>query len=98
MAFAEDLSPFFQTADFAVAATYKAGGIGGGTTINVIFDNPNQDHLGITGTNPTVLAKASDIPSFSNADTLAIGVATYRLVNQEPLDDGSTVRLQLEKQ
>ena len=48
MAFTEDLSVFFQSADFATSATYKAGGVGGGTAILVIFDQANQEHLGIT--------------------------------------------------
>jgi hypothetical protein len=98
MAFTEDRTAFFQTADFATAATYKAGGTGGGVTINVIFDAPNQEHLGITGVNPTVLVNVDDIASFSNTDTLTIGATTYRFVNSEPTDDGNVLRIQLEKQ
>lgn len=94
--FTEDLAQYF--ADFGVAATYKAGGVGGGVPITVLKDEPYQGHLGITGTNPTVLARASDVPSFSNADTLTIGAVVYRLVNDEPLDDGVLVRFQMEKQ
>lgn len=93
--FTEDLSVFFT--DFALACTYKAGGVGGGTTINVIFDTASIEHLGITGTNPFLLAKASDISSFSNADTFTINSVVYRGINDEPLDDGAIVRVQLEK-
>lgn len=96
--FTEDLTVFFQTDDFATAATYKAGGSGAGVTVNVIFDNPDSTHFGLSGTNPTVLVKASDIASFSIADTLTIGATVYRFINQEPLDDGAVVRIQLEKQ
>jgi hypothetical protein len=97
MPLTEDLTVFFQTADFATAATYKAGGIGGGVTVNVIFDNPDETRLGIAGTNPNVLIKATDIPSLSNADTLTIAGVVYRCINEEPLDDGAILRIQLEK-
>lgn len=97
MPFVEDLSVFFQAADFAVACTYKAGGVGGGVTINVIFDAPAQLHLGITGTNPAFLARSSDIPGFSNADTFTIGAVIYRGINDAPQDDGSIVRIELER-
>lgn len=93
----EDLSAFFQTADFATACTYKAGGVGGGVTINVIFDAPAQPHFGITGTNPNLLVRASDIPSFSNADTFTIGAVIYRGINDAPEDDGNVVRIELER-
>lgn len=98
MPFTEDLTAFFATGDFATAATYKAGGVGAGTTVNVIFDEPAQDPMGISGTRPTVLAKASDITSFSNADTLTIGATVYRIVDSEPIDDGALLQLQLEAQ
>lgn len=98
MPLTEDLSVYFQTMDFATACTYKAGGVGGGTTINVIFDNADDTRLGVSGTNPTLLAKASDIPSFSNTDTFTFGSTVYRGINDEPQDDGATVRIQLEKQ
>lgn len=98
--FTEDLAPFFQAADFSQACTYKAGGTGAGVTINVILDVPTMDlrGIGVTATNPTLLARASDIPSFSNADTFMIGSTTYRGINSEPQDDGAVVRIQLEKQ
>lgn len=94
----EDLSVFFNANDFATACTYKAGGTGGGTTIYVIKDEPFQGAFGITGTNPTIRCKASDIAAFSNADTFTIGSTVYRGVNEEPQDDGATVIIQLEKQ
>jgi hypothetical protein len=95
--FTEDLTVFFQTAEFATACTYKAGGVGGGTTINVIFDAAFIEHLGITGTNPVILARSSDVPSFSNSDTFTINGVVYRGVNDEPKDDGAIVMIQLQK-
>lgn len=95
--FTEDLSVYFQTADFATACTYKAGGTGGGVTINVIFDAATIEHFGITGINPILLARAADVPSFTNADTFTINSVVYRGVNDMPLDDGSVVRIELQK-
>lgn len=98
MAFDEDLDAFFNTDDFALEATYKAGGTGAGTTIQVIFDAPGQEAFGISGTRPRALVKASDIASFSNTDTLTIGATTWRCVDSQPQDDGALLSIQLEKQ
>jgi len=96
--FTEDLTVFFNTADHAVSATYKAGGTGAGVAVKVIFDAPGIDQYGISGTNPTALGKATDFASFTNADTLTIGANTYRILQTTPQDDGATVLCQLEKQ
>ena len=96
--FTEDPTEFLNTADFAVAMTYKPLGTGLGTSVNVIFDEPNQDHLGITGTNPTVRGLASDFASMTNTDTLTYGSVVYRIVQSSPLDDGVFTTLQLEEQ
>ena len=96
--FTEDLSAFFQTSDFAVAATYKAGGTGAGTTVDVIFDEPGIDALGMAATNPTALGKASDFSGFVPTDTLTISGTVYRITDSSPQDDGSTTLLQLEQQ
>jgi hypothetical protein len=94
--FTEDTASLL--ADFGVTATYKSGGVGQGTSITVIKDEPFQGAFGVTGTNPTAIARAVDVPTFGNTDTLTIGGTVYRLVNDEPLDDGVFVRFQLEKQ
>ncbi len=99
MAFTEDLTVFFQTADFAVAATYTVYG-GSPATVNVIKDEAFLDRLGVNATNPTALGRASDFSAISanGQDTLAIGATTYRIKDSQPLDDGAVVLLQLEKQ
>lgn len=96
--FTEDLTAFFQNADFASACTYKAGGSGSGTTIQAIFDNPDSTVFGAHGTNPMILVQAADVTSFSNADTFTIAGVVYRGINAEPIDDGAVLRIQLEKQ
>lgn len=88
--FAENLDVFFNTADFAIAATYN-----GAATINVIFDRPNLDVLGVAGTNPVALAKASDVPSDAVGKTLQIGADVWTIQNVQPQDDGAVVLLQL---
>lgn len=91
MAFTEDLSVFFSTDDFAIAATYD-----GGTTVNVIFDRAYLQTLGIvSGTDPQALGKASDFPVTAVNKTLVISGTTYTIRSREPQDDGAIVLLQL---
>lgn len=94
----EDLTVFLDTDEFAQAATYKVGGVGSGTTVNVIFDAPDHGHLGINGIKPRATGRASDFSSFGNTDTLTIGSTVYRIVDSNPIDDGAMVELQLEAQ
>lgn len=89
MAFTEDLTVFFDTDDFAVAATYN-----GATAVNVIFDAAYLAQLGMTGTNPVALGRAADFAS-PVGKTLLIGSTTYTIRNSEPQDDGALVLLQL---
>ena len=94
----EDLDVFLATDEFATAMTYKVGGVGAGSTVNVIFDEPEQEHLGISGTRPTAIGKATDFASAGNTDTLTSGATVYRIVDVAPIADGALVELQLEKQ
>lgn len=89
--FTEDLSVFFNTAEFATAATV------GATPVPVIFDAAYLASLGIVGTNPVALAKASDSAAAVGA-TIVISAVSYKIRGREPQDDGATVLLQLEKQ
>ncbi|TAK45260.1 MAG: hypothetical protein EPO27_10600 [Betaproteobacteria bacterium] len=94
VAFTEDLSVFFALkADGGLAdeATASWGG-----TVNVIFDNAYLAELGVAGTNPVALAKASDVSAARVGSTLTIAGTVYTIRNREPQDDGSTVLLQLE--
>lgn len=96
--FTEDLTVFFQTGDFAIAATYKAGGVGGGVTKNVIFDRATLGQLGVSATDPVALGIASDFPSITTSDTLTINSVVFRIVDSQPQHDGALVELQLEDQ
>lgn len=94
----EDLSVFFDPDDFATAALYKAGGVGSGVSVNVIYDRAHLEVLEISSTGPVALAKAADFAGFLNTDTLAIGADVFRIVDSQPQGDGSTVMLVLELQ
>ena len=89
--FTEDLTVFFDTDDFAIAATV------GSTTVPVIFDAEFIGALGVAGTNPVALAKASDSAAAVGA-TIVISGTSYIIRVREPQDDGAVVLLQLERQ
>lgn len=91
MAFTEDLTPLFDPAIFGTAATLQ-----GGTTVNVIFDAAYLENFGIAGTNPSCLAKASDISSANINQTLTINSVAYTIRNRKPQDDGAMVLCELE--
>lgn len=91
MPFTEDLSQFFDIGAFATAATLQ-----GGTTVNVIFDAAYLENFGIAGSNPSCLAKASDISSANIGQTLTIYSTAYTIRNRKPQDDGGVVLLELE--
>lgn len=91
MAFTEDLSVFFDTDGFALAATYN-----GASAVKVIFDAAYLENLGVAGTNPMALGRASDFAA-PVGKTLLIGATTYTIRNFRPLDDGAIVVLELEK-
>lgn len=94
MPFTEDLTPFFETADFATAATYN-----GATTVNGIFDREYIEPLGniVEGTAPVFMCALADLPSVDHDDTLLIGATTYKVKGVEP-DGTGVVLLRLEKQ
>lgn len=91
--FIEDLSVFFNTADFATAATLQ----GSSTPVNVIFDAAHLEALGVSTANPVALAKASDVADGDIGKTLTINSVVYTIRDRQPQDDGATVLLQLSK-
>lgn len=90
--FAEDITAFFDTADFATAATLQ-----GGAVVNVIFDAAHLEVLGVSSANPAALAKASDVAVTDVGKTLTINAVVYTINDRQPQDDGATVLLQLQK-
>lgn len=89
--FAEDLSAFFDPADFAHAATLQ-----GVATVNVIFDRAHLEALGISSTDPQCLAQASAVAAGDVGKTLVIDGVTYTIRDRQPIDDGAIVLLILQ--
>jgi hypothetical protein len=96
--FTEDLEVFLNADEHAVAALYKAGGVGAGVAVNVIFNESGGEVLGITTTKPEAIGKSSDFAAMTNTDTLTIGANVYRIVDANPIDDGAFTNLKLELQ
>jgi hypothetical protein len=92
--FTEDLTLFFNSADHATAALYD-----GTTTINGIFNEPDQPLLGvIAGSNPTFLCAASSVAADPTGKALVINAVNYIIRDIKPQDDGAVVLLELEQQ
>ena len=90
MAFTEDLSVFFRTQDFAVAATYN-----GSTTVNGILDNEYVEGLNFQGSAPVFRCRTSDVPTATHGQSLVVDGITYKIVGVEPSGTGiSTLRLE----
>jgi hypothetical protein len=91
--FTEDLSVFL--ADFGEGFTLQGGAAGG---VTAIFDAAYLEQLGIAGTNPVALVKASDVAAADvNKTFTRIGTGVvYTIQNRQPQDDGALVLLQLE--
>jgi hypothetical protein len=103
---ADDLSDFFLTDDFGVAASYTPDG-GSASTVNVLFDNPfnsvplDTGELDVETNTPTALAISSDVASVAHGDAIVISGITYSIVGVQK-DSGSgyqgTTLLVLEQQ
>lgn len=89
--FTEDLTPFFNASDFAVAATYGAAE----TAISVIFDADYLEQRDVAGTNPVALARTADVPTPAEGELLVVAGAPYTIRGWEPDGTGITL-LQLE--
>ena len=92
MAFAEDLAPFFSTADFAVAAALN------GVSVTGIFDNGYAEPFGeVEGRQPTFVLPTASASSVAQGQSLVIGAATYKVRGVEPDGTGVTaLRLELQ--
>lgn len=88
MAFTEDLTQFFDTDDFGVAATI------GAATVNGIFENQFLGAPGeapVAGTVPTFTCRTTDVSSVvSGTSTAVINSATYTVVGIHPDGTGVT--------
>ena len=87
MAFTEDFTPFFE--DFAVNATL-------GAATKVIFDRAHLESLGISATQPLLVAKTSDVSSANKGTSITINGTAYTVMDNQPDGTGmSTLLLEL---
>lgn len=93
MAFAEDLTVFFNEDDFAVAATLQGAAVSG------ILDEEYTEPLGnvVEGKTPIFQCRAADVPSVAHGQTLVVGARTFKVRGVEP-DGTGVVVLRLEEQ
>ena len=88
--FTETLDEFLT--DFGVASTLQGGAAGG---VIAIYDAPYLEQMGIAGTKPSALVKASAVAAadvgktFTRTDTGAV----FTIRGREPIDDGVFVVL-----
>lgn len=100
MAFAEDLSVFFDTAGgFAVSATFTPYGGGAQVSASVIFDTPTEDILGGDGLSDeyAITYQATDLPGIKSNATGTIAGVAYKVREVKLLDDGKLKRAMLSK-
>jgi len=92
VALTEDLDVFLV--DFGEAFTLQ-GGAGGGVT--AIFDVAYLQELGVAGTDPAALVKASAVVAGDVGKTFTrVGTGVvYTIRNRQPQDDGAFVLLDL---
>lgn len=95
-----DLEVFFNSGDFAAAATYThIGSIA--VEISVLFDDAFQAFNAETGryetSAPQAVCKASDVSGVAHRDVLVINSVTYYVTGIQPSDDGLTTTLILSK-
>lgn len=76
----DDLTPFFNTAEFAVSATWSESS----KPVDVIFDDSFSDPLGISSSVPTATANAAHMPNVARGQTLVIKGVTYKIDDIQP--------------
>ena len=98
--FTEDLSVFFDTAVFALAATVKNASNVTVRTANVILEKPSElsELFGMEAlpSQPYVLAKTADVSDVRDGWKLVVGGVTYRVSGApKALGDGATTAVMI---
>lgn len=83
MAFAEDLSPFFSTAGFAVDATLD------GVAVQGIFDEAGVVDNGLAAVAPQFTLPTAQVPASPYGKVLTIGARNFTVREHQP--DGTGV-------
>lgn len=85
--FAEDLSPFFNTAELATAATLD------GAAVTGIFDNAYTEAFGMASRDPMFTLPSASAASATQASVLVHGGVSYRVTSVQPDGTGMTTLL-----
>lgn len=93
MAFAEDMSVFFNAAEFAVVASWA------GASANVLFDSPTDEVLAgeILSTDYSVTLPHDVWPTIARDAVITIDGQAYTVRSVRQLNDGQLKRLVLTK-
>ena len=87
--FQEDLTAFFNAADFAVTATLN------GVSVTGIFDNTYAAGFDLAGSAPNLLLPSSSAVSAAHGQSVVVGGVSYTVSGIEPDGSGLTLlRLQ----
>lgn len=98
MAFAEDMSVFFNTAEFAVVATFTPTGEAP-LTASVMLDRPDEDILGgrASSTEYQMTLPAATFPGIGRNMKVTIAGADYQVREVRVLTDGAIKTVTLSK-
>lgn len=98
MAFTEDLSVFFNAAEFAVQAIFTPTGEAP-LTANVMLDRPDEDVLGgrASSTEYAMTLPASKFPGIARGMAVVIAGASYTVREVRVLSDGAIKTVTLSK-
>lgn len=99
MPFAEDMSVFFRTAEFATAAIFTPFGGGAPVQGNVVFDVPTEDVLGGDQLSDeyAITYPATALVGITAGATGTIAGVAYKVREVRLLDDGALKRAKLSK-
>lgn len=85
--FAEDLSPFFNSAELATAATMD------GAAVTGIFDNAYTEVFGMASRDPMFTLPSASAASATQSSVLVLGGVSYRVTSVQPDGTGVTTLL-----
>jgi len=98
VAFAEDMSVFFDVDEFAVAATFTTSG-GAQVSASVIFDMPTEEILGgdMLSDEYAMTYQAGELSAVKAGDYGFIGGNRYRIRSIKMIHDGALKEAKLTK-
>lgn len=85
--FEEDLTLFFDTADFAVPATLP-----GGAVVSVLFDRPYGESFDgqVAGYSPRAMGRTEDLAALTYGDVVVIDGQSWSVTSTQPDGHGVT--------